>query len=196
VARLLHATLGGIPFDRQRRNVARALALPAQVLRNGHALIFYPEGTRSLDGTLHPFRSTVGLLALASAAPIVPAAISGAAQALPKGRLWIAHHPVRVRFGPPIAIEPYLACLDGESVASVSRRIARTPTTPWRGCGRTVPFRWRRHGHDEEHHACTSRRAGRGAAGRPYDPAPGGATRTCGATTTRASSSSTRGPCT
>jgi 1-acyl-sn-glycerol-3-phosphate acyltransferase len=125
VAWLLHATLGGIPFDRQRRNVARALALPAQVLRNGHALIFYPEGTRSLDGTLHPFRSTVGLLALASAAPIVPAAISGAAQALPKGRLWIAHHPVRVRFGPPIAMEPYLTRLDGESVAGVARSVAQ-----------------------------------------------------------------------
>jgi len=124
VAWLLHAMLGGIPFDRQRRNVARALALPAQVLRNGHALIFYPEGTRSPDGTLRPFRSTVGLLALASAAPIVPVAISGAAQALPKGRVWIAHHPVRIRFGPPIAIEPYLACLDHERVASVSRRIA------------------------------------------------------------------------
>jgi 1-acyl-sn-glycerol-3-phosphate acyltransferase len=125
VAWLLHATLGGIPFDRQRRNVARALALPAQVLRNGHALIFYPEGTRSLDGALHPFRSTVGLLALASAAPIVPAAISGAAQALPKGRLWIAHHPVRVRFGPAIAMEPYLTRLDRESVAAVARSVAQ-----------------------------------------------------------------------
>ncbi len=124
VAWLLHATLGGIPFDRHRRNVARALSLPAQVLRNGHALIFYPEGTRSLDGVLRPFRSTVGLLALASAAPIVPAAISGATQALPKGRVWIAHHPVHVRFGPPIAIEPYLTRLAGESVASLSRHIA------------------------------------------------------------------------
>jgi alcohol-forming fatty acyl-CoA reductase len=124
VAWLLRATLGGIPFDRQRRNVARALALPAQVLRNGHALIFYPEGTRSLDGTLQPFRSTVGLLALASAAPIVPAAIEGASKALPKGRLWIGHHPVRVRFGAPIAIEPYLTRLDDEGVASVARRIA------------------------------------------------------------------------
>jgi 1-acyl-sn-glycerol-3-phosphate acyltransferase len=124
VAWILQATLGGFPFERHRRNVARALALPAQVLRNGHSLIFYPEGTRSLDGALQPFRSTVGLLALASAAPIVPVAITGAAQALPKGRMWIKHHPVHVRFGPPIAIEPYLRRLDGESVSSVSRHIA------------------------------------------------------------------------
>ncbi|MDZ7801210.1 MAG: SDR family oxidoreductase [Trueperaceae bacterium] len=125
VAWLLHATLGGIPFDRHRPNVARALALPAQVLRNGHSLIFYPEGTRSPDGTLQPFRSTVGLLALASAAPIVPAYVTGAAQALPKGHAVIAHHPVHVRFGPPTPIEAYLARLDYESVSSVSRRLAQ-----------------------------------------------------------------------
>jgi nucleoside-diphosphate-sugar epimerase len=56
-----------------------------------------PRGDAQPRRVLQPFRSTVGLLALASAAPIVPAAISGAAQALPKGRIWIAHHPVRVR---------------------------------------------------------------------------------------------------
>lgn len=125
VAWAMHATMGGIPFDRRRRNVARALALPAQVLRNGRSLIFYPEGTRSPDGTLQPFRSTVGLLALAAAVPIVPAHVVGAAQALPKGRAMIIHRPVHVRFGAPIAVEPFLAGLDRESVASASRRLAR-----------------------------------------------------------------------
>jgi 1-acyl-sn-glycerol-3-phosphate acyltransferase len=124
VAWFLSATLGGVPFERQRRNVARALALPAQVLRNGRSLIFFPEGTRSLDGTLQPFHSALGLLALASAAPIVPAHITGAAQALPKGRVVIRQHPVRVRFGPSIRIEPYLTSLERESVASVARRLA------------------------------------------------------------------------
>ena len=124
VAWFLSATLGGVPFERQRRNVARALALPAQVLRNGRSLIFFPEGTRSLDGRLRPFHSALGLLALASAAPIVPAHITGTAKALPKGKVWIRHHPVRVRFGTPIAIEPYLSSLEHESVASVARRLA------------------------------------------------------------------------
>lgn len=124
VAWFLSATLGGVPFERQRRNVARAIALPAQVLRNGRSLIFFPEGTRSLDGTLRPFHSALGLLALAASAPIVPAHITGAAQALPKGRVWIRHHPVHVRFGEPITIEPYLRRLDRTSVASVSRRLA------------------------------------------------------------------------
>ncbi len=136
VAWFLGATLGGVPFERQRRNVARAIALPAQVLRNGRSLIFFPEGTRSLDGSLHPFHSSVGLLALASSAPIVPAHITGAARALPKGHVWIRHHPVRVRFGAPIPIEPYLTSLDRESVASVSRRLARDAQAAVEGLAR------------------------------------------------------------
>lgn len=125
VAWLLHSTLGGIPFDRHRPNVPRALALPAQVLRNGHSLIFYPEGTRSPDGELGPFKSTAGLLALASGAPIVPAYIVGASKALPKGARSIKRHPVRVHFGPPTSIEAYLERLGRETVSSVSRGLAQ-----------------------------------------------------------------------
>lgn len=121
----LSATLGGVPFERQRSNVARAVALPAQLLRNGHSLIFFPEGTRSLDGTIQPFHSTLGLLALASGATVVPAHITGAAQALPKGKMMIRSQPVKVRFGPPIPVGPYLTSLENESVASVARRLAQ-----------------------------------------------------------------------
>ncbi len=124
VGRAMHLTLGGIPFDRHRPNVPRALSLPAEVLRGGRSLIFYPEGTRSPDGEVHPFRSTVGLLALATATEIVPAYLSGTAEALPKGSAWVRHHPVRVRFGAPVRIEPYLARLDHDRVAEVARRIA------------------------------------------------------------------------
>jgi 1-acyl-sn-glycerol-3-phosphate acyltransferase len=124
LAWLLHATLGAIPFDRRARNVPKAAALAAQVLRNGHSLIFYPEGSRSEDGQLHEFRSTLGLLALASGAPILPVHITGAAEALPKGESFIAEVPVRVRFGPVRPVEKYLGRLDRESVSDVAQCIA------------------------------------------------------------------------
>jgi len=125
LAWLLQATLGAIPFDRKCRNIPKAVALPAQILRNGHSLIFYPEGSRSQDGQLQSFRSTLGLIALASGAPILPAFISGACEALPKGESFINAHPVRVRFGKIIPAESYLAMLDGDSVSSVSHKIAK-----------------------------------------------------------------------
>ncbi len=122
---VLRATLGAIPFARHCRNIPRALALPAAVLRGGHGLIFYPEGSRSPNGQMRPFKSTVGLLALAAGVPIVPAHISGAYQALPKGRRWIRHHPVHVQFGPPVSIEPYLDQLDRDSASHVAGALAR-----------------------------------------------------------------------
>lgn len=121
---LLHSTLGGIPFDRSGRNVAKALALPAEVLRQGHSLIFYPEGTRSPDGSMRSFKSTVGLLALAAGAPLVPAHVSGSFDVLPKGKTLLRRHPVRVTFGPPIHIEPYLRRLEYDHVARVARAMA------------------------------------------------------------------------
>ena len=61
---------------------------------------------------------------MATATEIVPAYLSGTAQALPKGSAWVRHHPVRVHFGAPLRIEPYLARLDHDRVAEVARRIA------------------------------------------------------------------------
>lgn len=124
LGRLLHSTLGAIPFDRHSPNVSQALSLPAEILRNGGSLIFYPEGGRSLTGELRPFKSAIGLLALASAAPLLPVYIEGAYKALPKGKPFIKRHPVRVRFGPPIPIEPYLGRLDRESVSDLARELA------------------------------------------------------------------------
>jgi 1-acyl-sn-glycerol-3-phosphate acyltransferase len=125
LAWFLQAMLGAIPFDRKCRNIPKAVALPAQILRNGHSLIFYPEGSRSDDGKLQAFRSTLGLIALASGAPILPAYISGACEALPKGETFINEHPVTVKFGKIISVEGYLGMLDAQSVSNVAHIIAK-----------------------------------------------------------------------
>jgi 1-acyl-sn-glycerol-3-phosphate acyltransferase len=121
---MLHATLSAIPFDRSAGQILPALALPAEILRLGHSLIFFPEGTRSTDGKLKPFKSSVGLLALAAAAPLVPAYISGAHEALPKGRTLMKPGSVRVCFGQPLRIEPYLDRLGSQAIARVASDIA------------------------------------------------------------------------
>lgn len=67
-----------------RRGAAdlEAFRLAEQVLANGHLLGIYPEGTRSRDARLAPFREGAALLALRSGAPILPVAVSGT------DRLW------------------------------------------------------------------------------------------------------------
>jgi len=124
IAWLLQVSLGAIPFDRHARNIPRALGLPAAVLHHGHSLIFYPEGSRSTDGEMRPFKSTLGLLALVSGAPVLPAYITGASEALPKGDNFIKRHPVRVRFGPVTPVDPYLRRLDHEKLSTVAHQLA------------------------------------------------------------------------
>ncbi len=125
IAWLLSASLGAIPFDRFAHSIPRALGLPVAVLRFGHSLIFYPEGSRSVDGRMRPFKRTLGLLALASGAPILPVHIKGAAKALPKGKTIIKSHPVSVRFGPLLRAEPYLRQLDRKRISDVAKMICR-----------------------------------------------------------------------
>jgi len=96
--------MGCIPVDRSnaakaRRSMDRALeALRAKTI----SLILYPEGTRSTDGRLLPFKRGVFHIALRSQLPLVPMAICGAIEALPPGAWVLTRTPIRVTIGQPI----------------------------------------------------------------------------------------------
>jgi len=80
----------------------RALRTATLLLEEGKALLIFPEGTRSLDGRLGEAKAGVGMLAVKSGAPVVPAYVSGTLEALPKGSAWPRRSQVSVRFGPAI----------------------------------------------------------------------------------------------
>jgi 1-acyl-sn-glycerol-3-phosphate acyltransferase len=94
--------LNALAMDREgnpRRSLAacrRALAEP------GSVLILFPEGRRSPDGQLLPFRPGIGFILAGTSHPVVPAYISGTEKALPRGRAVPVPHPIRVRVGPPL----------------------------------------------------------------------------------------------
>ena len=67
------------------RDLKHALQNLAEVLRRGGNLIIFPEGTRSKDGTMAPFRKTYAILSRELGVPVVPVAIDGAWDALPRG---------------------------------------------------------------------------------------------------------------
>ena len=68
-------------------------------------MIVFPEGTRSPDGNLLPFKKGGFMLALQSGAPIVPVAISGSRDLMPKHTLRIQGGTVKLRFFPPVETE-------------------------------------------------------------------------------------------
>lgn len=96
--------LGGfIPVDRDRTDGAREVleALEAR-LKGGVSVLIFPEGTRSRDGSLQPFKKSGFLLALRTGMPILPVGISGAHGFLARGALALTRRPLTLRIGPPI----------------------------------------------------------------------------------------------
>jgi 1-acyl-sn-glycerol-3-phosphate acyltransferase len=103
---MLFQALNVLPFDR-RGHFVGDLQVCCQAVEHGHVLIVFPEGTRSVTGELQTFKPGIGMLALETGVPIVPAYIDGTFQALPKGAHWPRRCPVTVRFGPPVEMASY-----------------------------------------------------------------------------------------
>jgi 1-acyl-sn-glycerol-3-phosphate acyltransferase len=93
--------LNAFALERQG-NPRRSLESCRKVLAEpGNVLILFPEGRRSPDGQLLPFRAGIGFLTAGTNHLVVPAYIAGTERALPRGRAVPVPHPVRVRVGPP-----------------------------------------------------------------------------------------------
>jgi long-chain acyl-CoA synthetase len=79
--------------------VRGGLALSDAVLRRGNILVWFPEGWRSMDGSLMPFLPGIGVLVQKTPVPIVPVYIQGTFEAWPRQHRFPYPHPVSVRFG-------------------------------------------------------------------------------------------------
>lgn len=90
-----------------RRGAAdlEAFRLAERVLSDGRILGIYPEGTRSRDGRLRPFRDGAALLALRSGVPVHPVAVSGTDGLWRKGALLPRRVPrVTLTIGPQVVL--------------------------------------------------------------------------------------------
>jgi long-chain acyl-CoA synthetase len=99
-----------VPVDPDAQLV-RAMQAAAAGLRLGKVLVLFPEGERSIDGRLRPFRKGAAILAGHLAVPIVPVGINGLFDIWPRGRpiQWRRLLPwrrpvVTIRFGAPLTI--------------------------------------------------------------------------------------------
>lgn len=100
-----HLRLAGfVEVDRVNRErvIASYQKAARQVQDEGIVVTLYPEGTRSVDGSVLPFKKGAFVLALETQAPIVPVAVDGAQFALRKHTLRLHGHPIRVRVGKAI----------------------------------------------------------------------------------------------
>ena len=72
-----------------------------ELIDRGWSVLIFPEGTRSPNGQLQPFRAGIGLLASETGIPIVPIRLRGACAILPKGQWWPRRGAVTVSVGAP-----------------------------------------------------------------------------------------------
>jgi len=97
---------GFIEVDRQNRERAiQSYEKAGEQLRGGAVICIYPEGTRSIDGSILPFKKGPFVLALNTKVPIVPCAVEGAQHAVRKHTTKLYGNTIRVRVGAPIATE-------------------------------------------------------------------------------------------
>jgi long-chain acyl-CoA synthetase len=96
-----------IPVDLDS-HLVRALQASTRILRDDKVLCIFPEGERSVTGAVRTFRKGTGILVAELGVPVLPAHISGAFEAWPRGRTLPRLHPIRVRFGHPVTAEELL----------------------------------------------------------------------------------------
>ncbi len=90
---------------------ARAIRAVLERLREGGAVVVFPEGSRSRDGSMRAFRRGVALIVKRSACPVVPVAVEGCYDTWPRTRTWprVLGCRVAVMYGPPIGHEELMA---------------------------------------------------------------------------------------
>ncbi len=106
--RLLHA------FPVKRGGVdRRAWKLFQDLVGSGRAVLVFPEGTRSPDGTLRAGKAGTGMLIRrCPGAAVIPVRIRGSEKALPKGGKWFRRTKIQVAFGSAVPLEGEFALAD------------------------------------------------------------------------------------
>jgi len=102
--------VGFISIDRSRgRQAVQSLNDAATRIAEGASVLIFPEGTRSPDGHLQPFKTGAIMLAIKAGVPVVPVGFNGAHQALPKGSLLARGGDVVLRIGTPLPTKDFKA---------------------------------------------------------------------------------------
>jgi 1-acyl-sn-glycerol-3-phosphate acyltransferase len=130
---------GFVPIDRRDRLRANeSLARAAETIRAGRPIVMFPEGTRSRDGALAPFKRGAFRLAVEAGVPLVPIAVFGTDRVLRRGTIRVRPGSVQVRVRPAIVPEA-LRRADVDGLSDAVRREIEAALDECRGAPGTVP---------------------------------------------------------
>lgn len=113
-----------VPMSRSG-SLRQALRQAGELLDRGKTVLIFPEGTRSSDGGLLPFKPAVGHLVLHHGVDVLPVWLGGTHQALPKGATVPRNRRLKARIGPPLSAERLRELTRGLSPSDAARVVAR-----------------------------------------------------------------------
>ncbi|MBX7078340.1 MAG: 1-acyl-sn-glycerol-3-phosphate acyltransferase [Nannocystaceae bacterium] len=123
-----------VPVTRGAGQFARIATLMRDRVRRGISVLTFPEAHRTLDGQLRPFKRGVFQIARDAGIPVVPLAVRGMYEMLPKGAFLIRPSRIDIYMGPPLPTEG----LSDEELDVLMERV-RTIIIDWVEHGRMAP---------------------------------------------------------
>jgi 1-acyl-sn-glycerol-3-phosphate acyltransferase len=114
--------LDAIEIDRDRGGLS-GLKEMLKRLKLGEAVLMFPEGTRTSDGEVGQLKPGFIPIARRSEVPLVPIAVVGAYDCLPKGSRLPTCQPIAVVVGEPLRKETYGSMSDSELLATMQQRL-------------------------------------------------------------------------
>lgn len=97
-----------ISIDRSgRRKALESIERAASKIKGGVSVVIFPEGTRSRDGSIQPFKRGGFTLALKSGVPIIPITINGSRDVMPKDSMRVRPGEIRVNVERAIQTTPF-----------------------------------------------------------------------------------------
>ena len=95
-----------IPINRGRPDI-KAIKRIIRTIREGEIVLMFPEGTRSIDGSLGPGKKGLGMFVSRARADVIPCYISGSWRAMPKGAIFPRPRKIRMAYGPLIRFKEF-----------------------------------------------------------------------------------------
>ena len=100
----LFLRLNAVPLHQGAGDI-HALRETIKLLKEGHILTIFPEGSRTETGEIGPLQPGFTLVVRKAGVPIVPVVIEGSFQAWRRGQKIFKPYPIRVKFGPALNVQ-------------------------------------------------------------------------------------------
>jgi long-chain acyl-CoA synthetase len=104
------------PLPQREAGTRQTLRYIGALFAEGYSLLIFPEGKRTSDGQLNPFRGGIGMIGARLDVPVIPVGISGLDQVLHHTWKMAKPGPARIRFGPPLRLQ-------GDDYAALAKQV-------------------------------------------------------------------------